>query len=259
MYVDLHCHLLPGIDDGSADLDAAVAHVRRLEAAGVRDVACTPHIKRAEFPDVDIEELAERLAIVREAVKDRDVRIHGGGEVAHEEALALTPREIELVAQGPAGGRWLLLECPFEGLDHDFLDAIDRLHSLGYGVLAAHPERSFDIASPRRMAVLRAAVERGALLQVNVCSLLGNNGPVARDVARRLLPVAHCLASDGHPGKRDDLLAVAADLLDEPDTRRLTQENPGTLLRAGADRPPSPSAARSWNARRPRWAAEAAC
>ncbi len=257
MYVDLHCHLLPGLDDGSADLESAVAHVRRLEAAGVRDVACTPHIKRIEFPDVDIEELADRRAVLVEAVADIDVRIHGGGELAHEEALVLAPREIELVAQGPAGGRWLLLECPFEGLDRDFLDAIDRLHELGYGVLAAHPERSFEIE--HRMRVLRAVVERGALLQVNVSSLLGNHGPVARDVAWRLLPDAFCLASDGHPGTRDDLLAVATDLLDEREARRLTQDNPGALIRAGADPRPSPSAARSWNARRPRWAAEAAC
>jgi protein-tyrosine phosphatase len=258
MYVDLHCHLLPGLDDGSADLEAAVSHVRRLEAVGVRDVACTPHIKRIDFPDLDVGELAGRRAEVVAAVaaEGLGVRIHGGGELAHEEALVRPEHELELIAQGPYGGRWLLLECPFEGLDEGFLDAIDRLHSLGYGVLAAHPERSFEIE--QRMGVLRAAVERGALVQVNVSSLLGNHGRVERDVAWRLLPDAFCLASDGHPGTRDDLLSVAADLLGERDVRRLTQENPGALLRAGVDPPPSRSAARSWNARRPRWAAEAA-
>ena len=58
VYVDLHCHLLPGLDDGAAAMEDTIAHARRLEAAGVHDVACTPHIKRIDFPHVEIARLA---------------------------------------------------------------------------------------------------------------------------------------------------------------------------------------------------------
>jgi len=268
MYVDLHLHLLPGIDDGAADLDAALAHVRRLEAVGVRDVACTPHVKRDEFPHVRIAELAERRAeLEREIARaGLGVRIHAGGELSHLDALELSADELELIAQGPEGERWLLLESPFEGFSDEFVEADERLRSLGYGRLVAHPERSFQIASPERQAILREVTGRGALLQVNVCSLMGRNGPAAREMARRLVREgrAFCLASDGHPGTRECTLDDGYGLLlreglGESEARRLTQDNPGALLRGAAALQPSRSVARSWSARRRRSAAAATC
>jgi protein-tyrosine phosphatase len=168
------------------------------------------------------------------------VRLHGGGELAHEDALWLGPRDLERIAQGPAGARWLLLECPFEGLDEAVVRAAERLWEHGYGVLLAHPERAAAIAGADRR--LRALVARGALLQVNATSLLGRHGPAARVGAARLLREGQvwCLASDGHPGTRDDTL----DRGDEALVRLglgaraadLTQDNPRALLRDGAPR-----------------------
>src|SRR5689334_22707285 len=102
-YVDLHCHLLPGIDDGAATIDDALVHARRLDAEGVRDVACTPHVKARVFPRVHLEELAGRRAALQAAIDAEDlrVRLHPGGELAHLDALRLDPDELALVAQGP--------------------------------------------------------------------------------------------------------------------------------------------------------------
>ena len=239
-YVDLHCHLLPGIDDGARAMDATIAHARRLEAAGVHEVACTPHIKRADFPRVEI----ARLAALREqaqAAIDAEgiaVRLHGGGELAHEEALALAADELELIAQGPAGARWLLLECPFEGARDDFVEAAERLWELGYGVLIAHPERGAPIPGAERR--LRSLAARGALLQVNATSFLGRHGAAAEAGARRLLSdgLVFCLASDGHPGTREDTLDRGHEALRRLGAAadRLTRENPRALLFEGAPR-----------------------
>src|SRR3954453_11085824 len=113
-YVDLHLHLLPGIDDGARTTSDALRHAGRLAAEGVRDVACTPHVKRAMFPRVHLVELAERRVALQAAIDAAglDVALHPGGELAHEDALALAPAELALIAQGPPGARWLLLECP---------------------------------------------------------------------------------------------------------------------------------------------------
>jgi protein-tyrosine phosphatase len=240
-YVDLHCHLLPGLDDGSATLAAAMAHARRLDAEGVRDVACTPHVKSSVFPRVVIAEIADRVEVLQDEIdaEGLGVRLHPGGEVAHRDALRLDPEQLELVAQGPADARWILLECPFAGIDESFMVAAERLTELGYGLVLAHPERSADVlgANHERLEALRRA---GALLQVNVCSLLGNHGLEAQEIATSLVRsrTAFCLASDGHPGSRDHTLQLGFHLLlragaSSAQAWRLTQANPGFLLRSG--------------------------
>jgi protein-tyrosine phosphatase len=240
-YVDLHLHLLPGIDDGARTTSDALRHAGRLAAEGVRDVACTPHVKRAMFPRVHPEELAERRAALQAAIDAAGVRLrlHPGGELAHEDALTLAPAELALLAQGPRGARWLLLECPFEGFDDAFEAAAARLARLGYGLLLAHPERAG--SGHERLWPLLAA---GARAQVNVCSLLGNNGPAAEELAELLVygGHAHCLASDGHPGTRQHTLRLGHDLLLRAgagplQAQRLTEVNPRALLREGLAAP----------------------
>jgi protein-tyrosine phosphatase len=240
-YVDLHCHLLPGIDDGAATLGDALDHVRRLNAEGVRDVACTPHVKSSVFPSVPLDDIRARVADLQRAVdaEGLKVRLHTGGEVAHEDALRLDPAQLELVAQGPAGARWILLECPFAGLDEDFVAAAERLTTLGYGLVLAHPERAAGVldSGRERLEALRAA---GALLQVNVCSLLGNHGLEVQETGTALVRSgrAFCLASDGHPGSREHTLQLGFHLLvragaSSTQAWRLTQANPRFLLRSG--------------------------
>ena len=242
-YVDLHCHLLPGLDDGAATMAATIAHAARLEAAGVRDVACTPHVKSGEFPRIDLIRLARLRDEAQRLIAGRgiDVRLHGGGELGHDDALSLAPDELELIAQGPAHARWILLECPFEGVVDDFTAAAERLWELGYDLLLAHPERAAPIAGGESR--LLSLVDRGALLQVNATSLLGRHGPRARAVAERLLGdgMVWCLASDGHPGTRDDTLDQGFDALvrggaSERLAALLTQDNPRELLTEGAAR-----------------------
>jgi protein-tyrosine phosphatase len=161
-------------------------------------------------------------------------------QATHEShALELTPRELELIAQGPAGTRWLLLECPFAGLDTEFAAAARRLTGLGYGLLLAHPERAAGILDDG-WPILDELRSAGALLQVNVCSLLGNHGLAAQEIAAALARrgLAYCLASDGHPGTREHTLQLGFHLLiragaSSVQAWRLTQANPRFLLRAG--------------------------
>src|SRR3954469_24837768 len=236
-YVDLHCHILPGLDDGAATMEETLRHARRLHAEGVRDVACTPHIKRDHYPDLTLSELAARREEAQRAIEGEGlgVRLHPGGELAHRDALLLSPQQLRHIAQGPAGARWLLLECPFAGIDEDFVTAAQRLSVLGYGLLLAHPERAAGGHD-----ALWPLVEAGALLQVNVCSLLGNHGldvqELAADFVRRGL--AYCLASDGHPGTREHTLQLGFHLLlaagaSSAQAYRLTQSNPRFLLQQG--------------------------
>ena len=249
IYVDLHSHLLPGLDDGAPTIEETLRYARRLDAEGVRDIACTSHIKRGHFPGIAVDELADRRALAQRAIdaEGLDVRLHQGGELAHEDALELADRELALIAQGPAHAPWLLLECPFEGLDDDFDDAVGRLTGLGYGLLIAHPERVERGAIER----LTPHIEAGALLQVNVSSLLGGHGRRAQERGAALVRrgLAYCLASDAHPGTRDYTVTMGVGALlriglSELQAERLTQANPRFLLREGIPHlaPPLPAA-----------------
>ena len=236
-YVDLHCHILPGLDDGADTMQDTLRHARRLHAEGVRDVACTPHIKRSDFPHIEPAALAALREEAQRAIAAEGlaVRLHPGGELAHEDALALPLHELHHIAQGPAGARWLLLECPFRGIDEEFVAAAERLARLGFGLLLAHPERA-----DGGRELLWPLVEGGALLQVNVCSLLGNHGLDAQAIATELVRrgLAYCLASDGHPGTREHTLQLGFHLLlaggaSSMQAYRLTQSNPRFLLEQG--------------------------
>lgn len=239
-YVDLHCHILPGIDDGARTVDAAVRYARVLHDNDVLDVACTSHIKRGHFPHIDVHELAGLRELTQNAIRadGLDVTLHQGGELAHEDALELADRELQLISQGPKHAPWLLLECPFDGLDDDFDAAVARLSRLGYGLLLAHPER---VHGP--LDRLAPHIEAGALLQVNVSSLLGAHGPIAQRVGAKLVHGgrAYCLASDTHPGTREAILPYGYDALlrlgvSDVQAFRLTQSNPRFLLREGNPR-----------------------
>jgi protein-tyrosine phosphatase len=240
-YVDLHCHLLPGIDDGAATPGDSLAYARRLQAEGVRDVACTPHVKRAEFPAVEIGALSALRNAMQRKIDEAGLllRLHGGGELCHRDALELSDDELATIAQGPAGARWLLLECPFAGIDLAFSAAVARLRGLGYGLLLAHPERSAGFLR-RGLDAVSPWLGDGMLLQVNVCSLLGNHGLVVQDAAHALLRrgLVHVLASDGHPGTREHTLQLGFHVLlraGAPSAHavRLTQDNPRALLEQG--------------------------
>ena len=240
-YVDIHCHILPGVDDGARDLEESVDYARRLVDEGVREIIATPHVANPRFP-LDPAEIDERVSLLSEELVERGIplRIHAGGELHPSDPNALTANQLEMIANGPAGARWLLFEVPFAGVDQRFADDCRELMARGFGLVIAHPERARGLFSDGGWELLRELVQEGALLQVNICSLLGNNGLEMQEIAVGLLRSGHAftLASDAHPGSRDHTAALGFALAlragaSSLQAWRLTQANPRFLLRSG--------------------------
>ncbi len=247
-YVDLHLHLLPGVDDGAPDEAGALIHARRLAAEGVRDVTVTPHVNR--YWPLEIATVPRRVTELGALLAEHaiGVRVRPGGELDAGYARELTDAELELIAQGPAGSRWLLVEAPFRGLDDAFAADCDALLRRGFGAVIAHPERAAGAGEPAGMQALRSLLATGAVAQVNVCSLLGNNGLDVQETAVSLLRggLAYVIASDAHPGTRDHTLALGFVLAQRAGASsvqawRLTQANPRFLLTHGIPQAPSPA------------------
>lgn len=159
--IDLHCHILPGLDDGARDLDDSLAMARQAEQDGIEIVCATPHI-RADH-QVRIEEIPSRVADLQRAFAERSVRVRivPGGELAQDEADRLSEAELRSVTLAGAG-RWLLLE-PAPGPLADGLEAlVARLARRGMGSVIAHPERHAGVDFRERLQRLASA---GCLIQ----------------------------------------------------------------------------------------------
>jgi protein-tyrosine phosphatase len=193
--IDLHCHILPGLDDGSRDLADSVGMARQAAADGIEVIAATPHI-RPDHPVV-IDELEWRVAEVN-AELERElvgVRLVTGGEVAEPMLDELDEDDLWRVSLG--GGGWILVE-PRPGPLSDHLElAVDALTRRGFRSLVAHPERHAAGDFRERVEELVAA---GALIQVTAALIAeGPAAPVMLELAA--LGLVHVLASDAHSSR----------------------------------------------------------
>jgi protein-tyrosine phosphatase len=241
---DLHFHLLPGLDDGPADLADSIELARAAVAQGTAMVIATPHV-RSDFV-TDVADLGDRVAELRLRLADAGVplAVGRGGELGHDMVPRLSQPELEAIAQGPPGARWLLLEAPWEPYGEDFHAAAAELRERGFGVLIAHPERSAD-AELCGCEGLERELQAGSRAQVNAMSLTGGHGPAAQRAAFELIGNDRALlvASDAHgPTRPPHLRAAQRELVEHgvaaAVARRLTRDAPLQLLAHGmAPRP----------------------
>lgn len=194
--LDLHCHLLPGVDDGAPDMAAALAMGEMLNALGFTAVAASPHAGEGPGGDVQPEQAAAVAAELRESLRAAGIPLAIMPNAEH----MLTPLLFERLAAGRGvpvggGGKWLLVELPWGGMS-DPEAALFRLQTKGYQVLLAHPER-YDYL---RADCLSHLVARGIKLQLEAGSFSGEYGFDAQRRAEMLADrgCAHVLATDLH-------------------------------------------------------------
>jgi protein-tyrosine phosphatase len=166
--------------------------------------------------------------------------VRRGGELKPFSIPDLTDRELDLVAHGPPGARWLLYEVPFHGADEEFVAGALELRARGFGLLLAHPERARGMVDGGGLAVVEALMADGAAVAANTGPLLGREGGERRRAAENLLRrcVPTVVATDAHAPSRPYTLAMAADAVEAATgradrARRLTTEAPARLLADG--------------------------
>jgi protein-tyrosine phosphatase len=252
--IDLHSHVLPGIDDGPATMERSVALARAAVSAGTLTLLATPHVS-ARYPN-DATTIADLLDALAARLREENValELRRGAEIAITRIAEIDPSELHRLGLG--GGRWLLVEPPFSTVATGIEGAVRDLLQRGHRVLLAHPERC--PAFHRDPRVLESLVGDGVLTSITAGSLVGRFGGEVRRFALRLLDaeLAHNVASDAHdhehrpPTITDELVAAGLGPLRD----WLTHEVPAAIL---ADeviphRPPV-QRARSGSSRWPRW------
>jgi protein-tyrosine phosphatase len=237
--IDLHCHILPQLDDGARDLEDSVEMARVAESDGIKLICATPHI----HPDHAVvpEELEVRALTVNDALEREglDVRVIAAGEVAEPMLDQLSDEVLERVALG--GGRWVLVEPRPGPLGQHLFDAVEKLADRGFRSVIAHPERHPGIDFQDRLAAL---VEQGALVQATAA--LVAEGPASGYLLELAAEgLIHLLGSDAHSSHAgrelrlsDGLTRLAEVDLVRPHLDWVSSAGPAAIL-AGEDvRPP---------------------
>ena len=238
--IDLHSHILPGVDDGVATLEEARALARAALADGATAIAATPHV-RDDWP-TSATRMEEGVAALRRDFAEQGIELEvlTGGELSLERLATLGTDELRRFSLA-GSERYVLVEFPYTGWPLGLENAIHDLGASGLTALLAHPERNRAVQEePER---LERAIGAGALVQVTASSVDGRGGAAARTAARRLLELGfvHVLASDAHhPAVREAGLAAAVAAIGDPElARHLVQEVPAAIV-AGASVPALP-------------------
>jgi protein-tyrosine phosphatase len=198
--IDMHCHVLPGIDDGPETIDGSLALARAAAAAGTSTLVATPHVSW-RYPNnaETIARLVDELNVCLEA-EGAALRVCRGAEIAMTLALDLSADQLSQLHIG--GGPWLLLEPtliqPLTGLE----TIVRELQSAGHRILLAHPERC--VGFHQDPFLLEALVNTGVLTSITSGSLVGRFGAHVRRFALRLARdgLVHNVASDAHDHSR---------------------------------------------------------
>ena len=234
--IDIHAHILPGLDDGARDTETALAMAEMAGESGVRTIIATPHCNlpgnRPNFAD---ETLQRTFFAFCRSIHNANIPVN----ILLGMEIFGTPEVPELLRTGKliplAGSRCPLIEFPFRDYGQQATEILAGVAALGFRPIVAHPERYYYVQQSPEL--LNRWIELGCLLQVNKGSLLGRFGPAEEATALELLDrgFVSFVASDAHsPIVRTPWMADVQDLIADEYSpklaRRLLEDNPQTLL-----------------------------
>lgn len=232
--IDIHSHILPGVDDGSIDLDMSIRIAQIYVENGYEKVITTPHfIEGAKrFPKF---ELLEKLDLLNSVIQDEgiDLKVFPGNEIY------ISPSTVSDIVSGQAmtlnNSRFVLLELPSNDVPRYTDTVIYELQIKGYSPIISHPERNSRIIENPN--ILYSMIEKGALAQMNLQSLEGMYGKAAMESALVLLRynMIHFVATDTHSdGRRSpktrEMLKLLESKVGKETYWRIVYENPERII-----------------------------
>jgi protein-tyrosine phosphatase len=239
--IDLHCHILPGIDDGAKDINDSLALVRAAISDGITHIVCTPHIQLGRF-DNNINTISEAFNELELAVKQHELSV----DLAFAAEVRICPEIMLLAKQNklPFIGQWqensgqvkdvLLLELPHSHIPPGTEQLIAWLHKNNIIPMIAHPERNRDIIAD--VTKFNRLSKLNCLFQITAASLCGGFGEISQKISEQLLLEDHVtiIASDAHSIKRRPPMLTqaklaAAKIIGEEKAQKLVFDTPKAI------------------------------
>jgi protein-tyrosine phosphatase len=237
--IDVHCHLLPGIDDGAGDMHEALAMARAAYENGIRFSIMTPHIHHGRYEN-SVQTISSSLAQFKIALSKAGIPLRLG--MAAE--VRLSPEIFPMLEldQIPFlgvvdGHRIMLLEFPHSHIPPGAEDMVKKLLEMKVRPLIAHPERNKDVL--RKYSKIQPFIDMGCFLQITASAVAGRFGKKSHKCAMRLLgsEAYMMLATDAHnlKGRYPELregYEAAVDFMGEEDARKLVLDNPMSVVQS---------------------------
>ncbi|EYE89479.1 phosphoesterase [Fervidicella metallireducens AeB] len=215
--IDIHCHILPGIDDGAKDLDGTIEMLKIAEGDGIKTIIATPHYFPGYF-ETPYDEVVKLTEMVNKKTRESGIEV----EIYPGQEIFLNQNIIEDYRNGIIGKLWdtdfMLIELPVDEMPKNTIDLIYELRIMGITPIIAHPERyRYIIEKPQR---LNEFLNEGCHLQINAGSLTGLFGREVKKTAERIVENRACsfIATDAHTtGKRSPELKKSFDIISRID------------------------------------------
>jgi protein-tyrosine phosphatase len=232
--IDIHCHILPGLDDGAKNMDEALEMCRVAQADGIQTIVATPHCRNGTYHNHEgtilpvLDQLQE--AVLKAGLS---LRLLPGADLhIHPELIVFLKQNSRLLL----GGRYFLLELPAQSIPPFTRDFIFKALLTGFVPIITHPERNTMIQNQDQ--VIEEWVNAGALIQITAMSLTGDFGQQVRDCALKMVRsgLVHVIATDAHSAKRRPPVLsqgreILKTLVGEDQARTMISENPTRILK----------------------------
>ncbi len=230
--IDLHCHILPGLDDGPENLDESIRMAEIAWSERIGNIVATPHIRENIFSP---ELIREKIRVLNEALNKRDipVEIHYGADVS-----VRLPTEL-MRSYTLNGTGYILIEFPYTHITPSMVrERLFAIMTAGLTPILTHPERNPSVI--RDPDAFIDLLSEGMYLQLTASSLTGEFGEEVRACASYLLKrrVVDLIATDAHsvrwrPPLIEDAVEAARRIVGEDVAERLVSENPARVLTGG--------------------------
>jgi protein-tyrosine phosphatase len=232
--IDLHCHLLPGIDDGPQELETSLEMASIAVRDGIETIFCTPHIYPGLYEN-NRPDIQRRVANLQLILNDKGIAL----TLSYGADVHLVPGLLSRIKSGEVptlgGSRYLLLEPSHHVRPPRFVESVFDLIAAGYTPIITHPERLTWVHD--HYDDFTSVVKSGAWLQVTAGAVLGRFGKSAQKMSERFLGdgITAVLASDAHTINRrapqmSEARDVAMKILGEAEAMRLVLERPQAVI-----------------------------
>ena len=199
--IDIHCHVLPGIDDGSKDIDMSLQMLGIAEKNNTTKIIATPHYYRGYYEN-EFKDVLSHVENLNTVIKSKGINI----DIFPGQEVFVDKHTLDLYKDGTIhtlnDSKYMLIEFPMGVLPDDAMDMVYELKLLGVKPIIAHPERYVYIISD--LMNINKFIEEGCLFQLNTSSIEGHFGGKVKEISHVLMDndLCHFIASDAHSTDR---------------------------------------------------------